>query len=418
MRRLFIILLLISISACSSANGAMQQTPKVLPSFGIGLNYWAGQWSDAERRQLAQLPLTYVRWGGNESDDHWHDTSAIERFVNETRAINNAEPIYQLPALNTTPERAAAVVQTINIEKRLGVRYWSIGNEPDLFKQIHHNDMSIEEYTELWRACATAMLAVDPSIVLVGPDVSQMPNPSDPNSNLWQWFDAFMKANGDMVGVVAFHYYPFGPDDVSPATITASPDKYVRGLTALRAYLDDTLMRKVPVMLTETSLSWAGDATGNQSSASLYAGLWLTETIGISQQQGLAAVIPWTAVRNGSYSILDSSNTPRPTYYALQVYADDGKPTSTQTNIPNVKRYQNTLQNGEVIAVVVNRLANPVKFRIGSNASTQLMLGPYSFTRYHANSAQSDAKLLDGVTYGQSEFNAHSGLSAISIASK
>jgi hypothetical protein len=222
-----------------------------------------------------------------------------------------------------------------------------------------------------------------------------------------------MKANGDMIGVVAVHYYPFGPDDVSPSTITVSPDKYLRQLTALRAYLDDTLMRKVPLMLTETNLTWNSKATGNQKPDALYAGVWLSEIIAISRQQGLAAVIPWTAVRNGSYSILDASNTPRPTYYALQIYADNGNPTSTQNNIFGVKSYQSTLATGEVISIVINRTANPLKFRIGSNASPQLTLGPYSFTRYRTNSAQPDAKLLDGITYGQSEFNAKSGPTVI-----
>jgi hypothetical protein len=417
MPRTLVISLLIGLIAFSPGAALMQQTPEPAVPLRLGINYFVGMWHDDERAVLDQLPLGFVRMGGGGYEGRGSDVILIQRFVKETREVNNAEPIYQVAALNTTPEEAASVVRQANIEKGLGIKYWSIGNEPNLFKQSHQNDMSIEEYVTLWRACAQAMLAVDPTIVLVGPDVNQMPVPADPGSQLWQWFDAFIKANGDLVGVVAFHYYPFGPQEVPLETITASPDTFAKNLTALRTYLHDTLKRDVPLMITEMNLNWnAGITAGAHGGASLFAGLWLAEIIGISADQGLAAVIPWTAVRDAGLSIIDSENKPRPTYYALQAYADYGTPVRQPADVPaGVKVYASTLANGEVIAVVVNRTGAAVTIKSGLNDPPELTLPPYSFTRYHVSSLKSDAKILDGMTYGQNEFDAGKGPTAITV---
>ena len=60
----------------------------------------------------------------------------------------------------------------------------------------------------------------------------------------------------------------------------------------------ETLKRDVPLMITEINLNWNPAVNaGNHGGSSLFAGLWMAEIIGISADQGLAAVLPWTAVR-------------------------------------------------------------------------------------------------------------------------
>ncbi len=43
--------------------------------------------------------------------------------------------------LDGTPEKAAELVRYTNIEKKYGVVYWSIGNEPNLFAEQQHIDL-------------------------------------------------------------------------------------------------------------------------------------------------------------------------------------------------------------------------------------------------------------------------------------
>jgi len=420
MLKLLLTSLLIGLLTFPPGAAPPQQAATPSAPIRLGVNYYLGLWHDDEREVLGKLPLGYVRFGGNESDQRNADISVIQRFVKETREIKNAEPIYQISALKTSPEQAAEIVRLANVEKKLGIKYWSIGNEPNIFKETHQNDMTIEQFNAVWRACAKAMLAVDPSIVIVGPDVSQMPVPSQPGDKLWRWFDAFIKANGDMVGVVAFHYYPFGTDPATPERITAAPDIFAKNLTELRNYLRETLKRDVPLMITEINLNWNPAVNaGNHGGSSLFAGLWMAEIIGISADQGLAAVLPWTAVRGDGLSIIDTMARPRPTYYALQFYADYGTPIREQAQVPDgVKAYVSTLPNGEVIAIAVNRTDRPVTFKSGLKEPAKFTLGPYSMTRYHVTSVKADAKILEGMTYGQTEFKAGSGPTAIGTAAK
>ena len=63
--------------------------------------------------------------------------------------------------LRGTPEEAARLVHELNIEKKMGVKYFELGNEIWAYGDSH---MTAEAYAEQIKAYATAMKAVDPSI--------------------------------------------------------------------------------------------------------------------------------------------------------------------------------------------------------------------------------------------------------------
>ena len=171
------------------------------------------------------LDLKLLRMGGDPSDQNDVIESSLDLFMLQAKIIG-AEPLITVRLLDGTPEKAAALVQYANIEKDHKIRYWSIGNEPNFYVAVHHEpSYTTQDLIKNWRVIAEAMLAVDPSIVLVGPDISQYVvldyqkgkiqylegnGGGDPTDDLGKdWMQEFLKANGDLIGIVSIHRYPF-----------------------------------------------------------------------------------------------------------------------------------------------------------------------------------------------------------------
>lgn len=409
MRKSFVLLrrqvALLGVFCLTFAGHPAQQTPPATSTPAqpmlLGVNYYAGLWSPNETTVLGYLPISIVRWGGDASDTGENSTGLVKVFLNNIGAVHNAQPLYQIPFLNESPADEARQVIDINLTNKMGIKYWEIGNEPELFQSVMQQNVSLNDYLKGWRADAQAMLAADPSISLVGPDVSLNLTPIDKSSRAWQWFDAFIKANGDLIKIVTIHFYPFTDTDQSLDTIFGNAALLAQNLAMLRSYLHDTLQRDVPLMITETNLNAHDSSSQNISDSGLYAGLWLADTIGTAAQQGVAAVLVWDAVRNGSFSLLSDTGAQRPTFYALQAYTGLGSTVDTPAGLPpGVHGCHSQASSGESIEVLINTTAQPVPFSVGGKSIT---LGAYSITRLHFDVS---GKLADGTTYGQTEFKA------------
>jgi len=110
------------------------------------VNYWT--WPQAYGNSVAgteslvaALKPTMMRVGGYNNDANTPDpfnNAEVDRMIAYARAIG-AEPIIQVPVLADiggavpTGATAAAMVTYANVTKSYGVRYFSIGNEPDLY---------------------------------------------------------------------------------------------------------------------------------------------------------------------------------------------------------------------------------------------------------------------------------------------
>lgn len=139
--------------------------------FVYGANY--GPWALAPVDMWPMVEnsgITYLRFpAGNWGDQNDISEAQLDMFITQARKWK-MEPHVHVRLLNGTPEKAAELVRYANIEKDYNIRYWSIGNEPNLFK-----DYTVEQFNKDWRPIAEAMLKVDPKIILTGPEVSQYP---------------------------------------------------------------------------------------------------------------------------------------------------------------------------------------------------------------------------------------------------
>ena len=122
---------------------------------------------------VEQAGISVVRWpGGSWGDRNNLQGYQIDQFVAFCQQIG-AEPSISVRLMEGTPEAAAELVRYANVEKGYDIRFWSIGNEPTLFADYLHEPYDVERFNQEWRAIAEAMLAEDPEIQLIGPELHQ-----------------------------------------------------------------------------------------------------------------------------------------------------------------------------------------------------------------------------------------------------
>src|SRR5512142_1658584 len=194
-----------------------------------GQNYWCwngyGNQMPAVQPLVAPLGLNLLRAGGYNndaekstgaygSDPFGHDP--IDAFVAYARAVG-AEPILQVPLLSSykrhggtaDPADAAALVTYVNVTKRYGVKYWEIGNEPDLYATADLPGYTVDRYIADFKAFGAAMKAVDPSLRLLGPELSWKYYPTQARNGPNDWLTPFLRDAKGAYDVVAIHRYPF-----------------------------------------------------------------------------------------------------------------------------------------------------------------------------------------------------------------
>src|SRR5579872_502152 len=165
-----------------------------ISAFAFGQNYW--DWADwagdgitgltGTEPLVTALHLNAIRAGGNNNDSNnpIFDTSQIDAFVAYCRAVG-AEPILQVPlrannvdAGAATPQTAADMVTYANVTKGYGVKYWEIGNEPDLYMAVPYKTPAaycaqFASYVAAMRAANAAAVDGGAPMQFLGPEISQ-----------------------------------------------------------------------------------------------------------------------------------------------------------------------------------------------------------------------------------------------------
>jgi hypothetical protein len=292
--------------------------------FVYGANY--GPWALVPMTMTSYAQnsaVTYLRYpAGNWGDRFDITPQQLDLFVIQARGWG-MEPSVHVRLEGGTPEKAAALVRYANLEKGYGIRYWAIGNEPDLFR-----DYTVERLNAEWRAIAEAMLAVDPDIILMGPEVSQFPytREGDPYTNVRrEWVRSFLEANGDLVDIVTVHRYPFPRSNSDPATtiadLEANPPQWDIVVENLREVIVETMGREMPMGITEVSSHWNIVRGGEATPDSFYHAIWWADVLGrlIRGRVSLVNYFTLASPPDSAYGLLGRSQ-PVPTYYVYALY--------------------------------------------------------------------------------------------------
>ncbi|MAU12785.1 MAG: hypothetical protein CL607_23380 [Anaerolineaceae bacterium] len=296
------------------------------------------------------------RWGDLNDLQHFH----IDTFMS-TISIVGAEPSIHVRLENGTPEAAAELVHYTNIEKEYGVRYWYIGNEPNLF-----DDYTVAEYVVQWRAIAEAMLEVDPDIILIGPEVSQWngtPQVDPVDAEGVDWLRGFLQANGDMVDIVAVHRYPFPRSMANPVStveeLRENTPEWGNTLENLRqVILEETGRTDLPVAITEANSHWSSASQGEASPDSHYNAVWWADSFGrlLQDEPEIIGYFDFQSLPSrGGWGLL-ARNDVRPTYYTYQLYKQFGtQVVATASDVDYLTIYGALRDDGALTLIAVNR---------------------------------------------------------------
>jgi hypothetical protein len=280
--------------------------------------------------------------------------------------------------LGGTPEQAADLVRYANIEKDYGIRYWSIGNEPNLFQVLMDVPYTTEDLNREWRAIAEAMLEVDPDIILVGPDITQYVVLSNEPGNIQyleaidgghprdregrDWLQEFLRANGDLVDIISIHRYPYpgaGGSSHAVATINglrANSREWDIIIPNLRQIIREAAGRDIPIAVTEVNSNSSQSSGGEASLDSIYNAIWFADVLGRLIRQQVEIVAYWD-LQGGpgrSWGLMDRYEV-RPSYYVYIMYSHFGTELlMSESNDADISVFAARRDDGAITLMVVN----------------------------------------------------------------
>jgi hypothetical protein len=147
-----------------------------------------------------------------------------------------------------------------------------------------------EDYGALYLQWATAIHRVDPKVKLGGPvfegfneDLLGWPDARGRTSWMGRFVD-YLKEHGRLndLAFVSYEHYPFPPCEVTWSDLYREPE-LVRHM--LHVWREDGVPENVPLMITESNLSWAL----TEPMSDLFAALWLADNAGSFLANGGAA---------------------------------------------------------------------------------------------------------------------------------
>ncbi len=309
--------------------------------------------------QVSAAKLTMLSFpGGNWGDENDLQHYQIDDFVAFCRQIG-AEPRIVVRLKGGTAQKAADLVKYANVTMGYGVKYWGIGNEPDLYEASGMAGYSVVQYDTDWRSFAMAMRAVDPKIKLIGPDISQFVGNTNGSSYLQartDWLSTFLKANGDLVDIVSIHRYAFpasttsGPPSI--ADLRANSQEWDSIIPGLRTVIRTQLGRDLPVAVTELNSSWAANVGGEATMDSHYNAIWFGDVLGRLIRQKVDVVAQFAL--EGDWGIF-GPDAVHPVYYDYLMYERFGvELVRSASDDPLVSVYAAKRADGTLTVMIVN----------------------------------------------------------------
>ena len=321
------------------------------------------------------MNLNVLRAGGSNNDANSpapFDNTQIDAFVAYARTVG-AEPILQVPVVKDTTgatptaATAAAMVTYANETKNYGIKYWEIGNEPDLYASSTPPSIpnyTVQEYSTTFLAFAAAMKAVDPTIKILGPELS------------WHyvtgndWLSPFLDQCASAVDIVSVHRYPYDDPQCTIANAMSDGAAFRTSLASLRTMMSAHGAGNKPLAITEANLSW--DGITNTASAALgtfYAGMWVADALGIALEQQLWTMAFWSIEEGDATGFFNgTTNAPRPAVYAYEMVSTHFGPTVLHAStVPTgFSAYASRDDNAQrTVVLVINRTAQSADEVIG-----------------------------------------------------
>jgi hypothetical protein len=318
-----------------------------------------------------------MRYGGN-GVDHYADPSDPSQYVTlvDSMRSRGIEPVLQVPVYGSTfnSTQAADIVRYVNVTNAKAVKYWVIGNEPDLSGGGYGTGYSASQVAAYFKSFASAMKAVDPTIKIIGPetawyDTAIIDGLTSCTGNSTTDANSIMGKDGSgnyYVDIVSFHTYPFDGTQtrsqvISKLMATGGFNDNLGALKTRLATCNSLHGRPVGNVLkmavTEANINYsnpAGDGAAGLGAKSFIGGQFWAELMGIAMQRGVDFVTFWSVIEGNGLSYLSSDGTTKwPSYYHFQMMSQNfrGSSVTATDNQANVKAFG--AEDTDQIAVLI-----------------------------------------------------------------
>ncbi|GAB3986343.1 hypothetical protein GCM10028807_03560 [Spirosoma daeguense] len=303
-----------------------------------------------------------VRIGGNAIETNRPSSVEYLALVDSIRKIGG-EPLIQVAygGGRYTATQAADLVQYINTTHQRNVRYWSIGNEPNL-NSTGSPVISVSAVATYIKAFASAMKTKDPSIQIVGPECA--------------WYDdAYYQPliggayditgrdanNRFYIDIVSFHTYPFSGTQTYGEVVSwpTSSTGFLANVNSLRTLMQEantkhnrTGANALRWALTEFNVNYANPATNTAEGVGVHGflnGQFWGQIFGIGMQKEAFAIMPWSVhessgartERDLGYLDRPNGTLRRSSFHHLKLLADYARgsyvtSTASQTQVQSV----------------------------------------------------------------------------------
>ncbi|GAB3870961.1 hypothetical protein GCM10028824_20210 [Hymenobacter segetis] len=317
-----------------------------------------------------------VRVGGNGVNSNLVTNAQYIALIDSIRRIG-AEPMVQVSEGRGrfTAAQAAQVVQYVNVTMGRNIRYWIIGNEPDLNNTAQPNPVPVAGVAAYIKAFASAMKAVDPTILTVGPENasyggSYMPSLVGGANDI-----TGTDANGRYyIDVISFHSYAFNGTQTRAAVLTAAQTltNNVTNLLGLMANANALHNRTgasaLRWALTEFNIDYANPTANTVEGVGVHSflnGQYWAEVFGVGMKYEGVSMQPWSihegsgARGTGDLGYLDGPTAatvkPRSAYWHEMLVSENlhGTNLNATDNQTTVKVLSST-DNGTTAVMVLN----------------------------------------------------------------
>lgn len=360
---------------------------QTISSFLCGQNSWMpySYGSELYYGQLNQLwkkvegsKVKFIRIGGIAPDFSKPTNAQYIGLIDSIRKIG-AEPLVQVSygRGTYTAQDAANTVNYINNTMSRNIKYWSISNEPNLPTHGYPavTAAEVETYT---KSFASAMKAIDPTILIAGPDAA--------------WYDAnyyaaLIGGTNDITGkdgtgryyidIVTFHTYPFDGTQTRAQVIgypesglTANINSLLSAIAAANTKNNRAGNSALKWAITEFNVNYLNPAINNVDGVGVHSflnGQFWAEYFGLGMKYSALSMMPWSIHESGGarsdYDLgyLDNNTTfdPRSTYYHEMLISEyfSGTYVSSTDNNALTKVYAAT-NNGLTSVLLMNQELN------------------------------------------------------------
>ncbi|OAQ40292.1 hypothetical protein A5893_04890 [Pedobacter psychrophilus] len=313
-----------------------------------------------------------IRIGGAWAEGAMLPGDKVVDLIDSIRKIG-AEPMVQVATNrgNISATQAANLVQYVNITNNRNVKYWIIGNEPD----IGSTTAPVATVATYIKSFSSAMKVKDPSILIVGPECAYY------NSN---YYPSLIGGANDITGkdangryyvdVISFHTYPFNG--------TQTRSQVVSGGQSLSNNVDNllNLMNNANVLnnrigadqlkwaITEFNVNFSNPTTNNISGVGVHSflnGQFWADAFNVGMSKGALTITPWSVHESGGgrgtgdLGYMDGSGVtlkPRSSYYHEKMISDNIKGNYIQSvNNQTLVTTIGAIRNDTVSVMLVNK---------------------------------------------------------------